>query len=105
MERVADQLPAVWTEMSGKLDQWEGGNDWETGFTPTRAGEEPERQPKPRCAVGGCARVVYKSVVCKKHWDALPIELRLRRAKDAQLAQQLAKADTDVEIIGMLDSL
>jgi hypothetical protein len=82
-------------------DEHERANDWETGFTPRMVGDPPEpKLPKPRCAVEGCERVVYKSVVCKGHWDELPIEMRLRRAADALVAQQVAKADSDLAIMG-----
>ena len=72
-------------------------------FTPRRVGDpEPPKEPKPKCAAPDCTRVVYKSVVCKKHWHELPLELRLRRAMDAMTAQVSATADSDMEILGLL---
>jgi hypothetical protein len=80
-------------------DEHELANDWTTGFTPRKVGDSPEpKQPKPRCSVEGCNRVVYKSVVCRKHWNEVPIEIRLKRMSAALIAQQVAKADTDLEI-------
>ena len=84
----------------GMPDAYESANDWASGFTPRMVGDpEPTRLPKPRCAVEGCERVVYKSVVCRKHWDEIPIEVRLRRASDALIGQQAAKMATDLEIL------
>jgi hypothetical protein len=76
--------------------------DFETGFVPRRKGDPPEpKEPKPRCARDGCERVVYKSVVCRKHWDEIPIEIRIRRMNDAMIGQQTAKLATDLEILGL----
>lgn len=87
-------------------DEHERANDWETGFTPRLAGDpEPPKLPKPRCSVEGCERVVYKSVVCKKHWQEIPIEVRLRRMSDALVAQQAAKMDTDLTILALANDL
>ena len=86
-------------------------SEWEeyvegNGFKPMMAGDPPApKTPKASCAVEGCTRVVYKSVVCRKHWNAIPFKVRMRRAIDAQMAQQTAKIDTDVEIMGLVEGL
>jgi hypothetical protein len=76
------------------------------GFKPIRVGDpEPPKEPKPRCHVEGCERVVYKSVLCRKHWKEVPIDVRVKRMMDAQLAQQASKIYTDQTILGLAEDM
>lgn len=78
----------------------------EHGFKPRRVGDPPPpKEAKPRCSVEGCSRVVYKSVVCRKHWGEIPLDLRIRRSIDAATAAMASTAASDLEIMGLAQSL